>query len=516
MSILETVYVGWLSILPPVIAIVLALFTKQVLFSLLAGVFFGTTIYTFAAGLNPIAGPVQVTFDLIIQRADMYILVFCFLLGALVYLIKVSGGAEAYGRWASKYIRTRRQSQILTFVLGCLIFVDDYFNCLTIGTVMKPVTDRYKVSRAKLSYIIDTTAAPICIIAPISSWAAAVGSHLKSTGAFESDFLGFVSSIPYNFYALLSLIMVLMVCIFKLDFGPMAKYEALAQKGDLGSIEDDTEVELESTSKGTVADMLVPIVVLIVVSIISMLYIGGFWGTDPAFRLNFVAALGNSVAAQALVWGNFAALIVALLMYVPRKIMSFKQYMDNIVKGMSGMVTSACILLLAWAIGGLCRDLLGTPEFVKVIFQAAGISGVLLPSLIFILAAGLSFSTGTSWGTFGILIPIVVPVAQLICPELLVASLAATLSGSIFGDHCSPISDTTILSSTGAGVNHLVHVTTQMPYALTVAGCSLIGYILIGLTKNLYISLGASIILLLLVVMILHRRSKTKVEKVLE
>lgn len=513
---MESVYVGWLSILPPIIAIVLALITKEVLFSLITGVLSGSIIYAFAVGLNPIVGPAQVTFDIIIQKADMYIMIFCFLLGALVYLVKVSGGAEAYGRWASRFIRSKRQSLVLTSILGCLIFVDDYFNCLTVGTVMKPVTDRYKVSRAKLAYVIDSTAAPVCIIAPISSWAAAVGSYLKDTGAFDSEFLAFISAIPYNFYALLTLIMVFLLAIFRLDFGPMARFEAKAEKGDLGALDDNgtsTESTVNVCSKGTVADMIIPILVLIAVSILAMLYIGGFWGTDPAYRHAFAAALGNSVAAEALVWGNFAALIVALLMYVPRKIMTFKEFCANTVKGMENMVTSGCILLLAWAIGGICRDLLSTPEFVKNVFESSGVSGALLPALIFILAAFLSFATGTSWGTFGILIPIVIPVIQVLSPELLTASLASTLAGSIFGDHCSPISDTTILSSTGANVNHLHHVSTQLPYAITVAACSFIGYLIIGITKNIYIALPCAVLLLIAAVFFLHQRSVTSLKK---
>lgn len=506
---MESVYVGALSILPPVIAIILALITKEVLFSLMAGVISGAVIYTVSAGLNPLFGPVQTTFDIMIQKADMNIMVFCFLLGALVFLVNASGGAEAYGRWASKVIRSKRMSLLFTSLLGCLIFLDDYFNCLTVGTVMKPVTDRHKVSRAKLAYIIDATAAPICIIAPISSWAAAVGSYLKNTGAFKSEFSAFISAIPYNFYAVLSLLMVLLVSIFSLDFGPMAKCEALAAKGGLGSLEEPESASSDSNSKtrGTVADMLVPIIVLIIVSIIGMLYNGGYWSGDPALH-NFTAALGNCVAAQALVWGGFVGIIVCLVMYVPRKIMTFKEFMENVAKGMQQMVTSGCILLLAWAIGGICRDLLSTPVFVKNLVETTGVPGAMLPALVFILAAFLSFATGTSWGTFGILIPIIVPVAQALCPELLVASLASTLAGSVFGDHCSPISDTTILSSAGAGVEHLTHVSTQMVYSLTVAGCSFIGYIIIGISGgNLILSLGAASLIMIAVIYILHRRS---------
>lgn len=509
---MDAVYVGWLSILPPMIAIILALITKEVLFSLIAGVLSGTIIYSIASGMNPIVGPVSTVFDVMIQKADMNIIIFCFLLGGLVYLINASGGAQAYGKWASKIIRTKRSSLLLTSLLGCLIFLDDYFNCLTVGTVMKPITDRHHVSRAKLAYIIDATAAPVCIIAPISSWAAAVGSYLKNTGAFDSEFKAFITAIPYNFYAILSLLMVFLLCVFSLDFGPMAKQEVLAERGFLGGL-DEQKDSLAQPKSGRVADMIVPILVLIVTAILGMLYNGGYWSNDPSLH-TITAALGNCVAAQALVWGSFAGIITALFMYIPRKIMTFKEFMDNFTKGMQQMITSGCILMLAWTIGGVCRDLLSTPVFVKTFIETTGLPGALLPALVFILAAFLSFSTGTSWGTFGILIPIIIPVAQSICPELLLSSLAATLAGSVFGDHCSPISDTTILSSAGASVNHLTHVSTQMIYALTVAGCSLIGYLIIGITNgNLLLSLGTSIFILCIFTFIMHRRSKTILNK---
>lgn len=510
---MDAVYVGALSLMPPVIAIVLALLTKEVLLSLLAGIVSGSIIYSVAAGMNPIIGAANVTFELIVTKCDMYIIVFCFLLGALVYLVKASGGAEAYGRWASKYIKSRTLSMLLTGLLGCIIFVDDYFNALTVGTVMKPVTDRYNVSRAKLAFIIDATSAPVCIIAPISSWAAAVASYLKGTGAFESDLMAFCAAIPYNFYALLCLLMVFLVCVFSIDFGPMQKeeYNAL-HHNDVGA-EDDDVVASEGNTKGSVADMLVPIGTLIVFGILAMMYIGGFWGDDPEIAGHFGAALGNSVAAQALVWGNFAALIVAFIMYVPRKIMGFHEFLDNCVTGMKSMMTSACILFLAWAIGGVCRDLLSTPEFVSNLFETLGVPGMLIPAIVFIFAAFLSFATGTSWGTFGILIPIVVPVAQAIAPSLIMASLAATLAGSIFGDHCSPISDTTILSSTGAGCNHLKHVGTQMPYSITIAVSSFIGYIILGFTDSLALGLGSAVVLMVAIMYVLHKKGAADAAK---
>ena len=500
------------ALLPPVIAIIFALKTKEVYISLLIGIVSGTLLLTnfhLVESLN-------LLFDTVVnclsKPSNIGILIFLVMLGIIVTLMTKSGGSQAYGKWASKIIRTKRSSLLLTSLLGCLIFLDDYFNCLTVGTVMKPITDRHHVSRAKLAYIIDATAAPICIIAPISSWAAAVGSYLKNTGAFDSEFKAFITAIPYNFYAILSLLMVFLLCVFSLDFGPMAKQEVLAERGFLGGL-DEQKDSLAQPKSGRVADMIVPILVLIVTAILGMLYNGGYWSNDPSLH-TITAALGNCVAAQALVWGSFAGIITALFMYIPRKIMTFKEFMDNFTKGMQQMITSGCILMLAWTIGGVCRDLLSTPVFVKTFIETTGLPGALLPALVFILAAFLSFSTGTSWGTFGILIPIIIPVAQSICPELLLSSLAATLAGSVFGDHCSPISDTTILSSAGAGVNHLTHVSTQMIYALTVAGCSLIGYLIIGITNgNLLLSLGTSIFILCIFTFIMHRRSKTILNK---
>ncbi len=504
---MDAVHVGWISILPPIIAIVLAIITKEVIFSLTAGVFSGAIIYSIAVHLNPIVGPVSVTFDIIAEKADLNIIIFCFLLGALVFIINASGGANAYGRWASKVIKTKRSSMLITGFLGCLIFLDDYFNCLTVGTVMKPVTDRHNVSRAKLAYIIDSTAAPICIIAPISSWAAAVGNYLKTTGAFESDFKAFISAIPYNFYAILSLIMVFFVATTSFDFGPMARFERESQNKAMSS---EPETVTGTVLRGRVFDMIIPILVLIITAITGMLYNGGYWSGVPELH-SITAALGNSSAAKALVWGSFAGLLSCMLLYIPRNIMTFKEFMNNITLGMQKMVPSACILLLAWAIGGICRDLLSTPEFVRSFFVSSGIPGLLLPVIVFVLAAFLSFATGTSWGTFGILIPIIIPVAQSVCPELLMASLGATLAGSIFGDHCSPISDTTILSSAGADVNHLDHVSSQMVYSLTVAFTCIIGYLIIGLTKgNVILSLSVSIIVLIASIVILHKLDTRK------
>lgn len=508
---MEAIQVGILSIIPPIIAITLALITKEVISSLMIGILSGTLIYAVNTGLNPIVGTVETTFKLMASRIDINILLFLALLGALVAVVTMAGGSRAYGQWASTKLKSKKSALLATSGLGALIFIDDYFNCLTVGTVMKPVTDKYNVSRAKLAYIIDATAAPICIIAPISSWAAAVGSSLRITGEFESDMAAFISTIPYNLYALLSIVMLLVLSLTNLDFGPMARAERKAQKGDLGAIDTDASIDMKISERGRVFDMLIPIGALIVFSVLSMMHNGGFWGDDPAIAGNLAAAFGNCVASEALVVGGFAALLVALVLFVPRKVISFRCFMEGITNGVKSMVPADIILVLAWTISGVCRDLLSTGEYVRDIVQGSSMPAALIPALVFVIAAALSFATGTAWGTFGILIPIIVPVCVAVAPQLMVVSLSATLAGSVFGDHCSPISDTTILSSTGAGVNHLEHVATQIPYAMVVAACSFAGYLVAGFTgANIWLTLGSSLILLIASLVVLHRISAKK------
>ena len=504
---MEAYNAGWLSILPPVIAIVLALVTKEVFFSLMLGVLSGTLIYAVGTGAeNILMGTVQVAFETMTKKVDFNIIIFCSLLGALVYVVYLAGGSRAYGRWAGSKIRTKRSALLSTSGLGITIFIDDYFNCLTIGTVMTPVTDSLKVSRAKLAYIIDSTAAPVCIIAPVSSWAAAVGSSLASTGAFQSDFAAFVSTIPYNFYALLSIIMVFAVCCFNIDFGPMAKVEERAEQGDLGNVRT-AQADAKVSDKGTIAEMVVPILALVIFACLSFLYSGGYWGSDPRYH-TIPAALGNCTASESLVWSSFGALTVAFIQFVPRGLVSMKRFLDGCIEGMKAMLPANIILVLAWTISGVCRDLLSTPIFVEQAVTSGGLSAGFLPAIVFLVAAFLSFSTGTAWGTFGILIPIVVPVAQALDPQLLVVTLSATLAGSVFGDHSSPISDTTILSSAGAGCDHIEHVSTQLPYAMVVAISCFVGYCVAGFTHgSLLPSFLASLITLGAIVYFLHRRS---------
>ncbi len=510
---MDPIYVGWLSIIPPIIAIGLALATKEVISSLLIGILSGTLIYSVGTNANLVVGTVETTFKLMANRIDINILLFLALLGALVAVMNMAGGSKAYGKWASVKLKSKSSSLLATAVLGVLIFIDDYFNCLTVGTVMKPVTDKHKVSRAKLAYIIDATAAPVCIIAPISSWAAAVGSNLSVTGKFSSDLEAFIATIPYNLYAILSIIMVIIICVTKLDFGPMAKVEAIAQKtGDIGAIETKSQESTEVSDKGTVWDMIVPVIALIVFSVLAMLHNGGYWGDDPAYN-SIAAAFGNCSASEALVIGGFGGLVVAFLMYVPRKLIKFGNFMGGITKGVKSMVPADIILVLAWTISGVCRDLLGTGEFVAGIVSGSSFPVMLIPAIVFVIAAFLSFSMGTAWGTFGILIPIIVPVCSAIAPELLIVSLSATLAGSVFGDHCSPISDTTILASTGAGCDHIQHVSTQLPYALTTAACCFVGYIVAGFTNaNVWATLAVSIILLIAAIFVMNKISGKKAE----
>jgi len=496
---------GWLSLLPPLIAIALALITKEVFSSLLIGILSGTFIYSMGMGLNPVMGTVETAFAIIAKRVDFEIIMFCSLLGALVFVISMAGGSRAYGEWATRRITSRRKAMLATGGLGVCIFIDDYFNCLTVGTVMKPVTDSYKVSRAKLAYIIDATAAPICIIAPVSSWAAAVGSNLKATGAFTSDFAAFVATIPYNFYALLSLLMVIMVCSLNCDFGAMRRAEQRARAGNLGAVETKEQHKFSTSAHGTVWDMLIPIVALIIFAVLGLLYSGGYWGEDPAFH-TMAAAFGECSASKALVWSSFGALVVAFLLFVPRRLMSLSGFMAGVVEGIKVMLPANLVLVLAWGISGVCRDLLQTPQFVQSVVSGGGFAAAFLPAVVFLIAAFLSFSTGTAWGTFGILIPVVVPVAQALAPSLLVVTLSATLAGSVFGDHCSPISDTTILSSAGSGCNHIEHVSTQLGYAGLVACCCTVGYLVAGFTHgDLVLSLGSGIVMLAVSVFLLHR-----------
>ncbi len=504
---MDPIQVGFLCILPPVIAIGLALITKEVLSSLMIGILSGTLIYALNTGAGPVSA-VSNAFTIMAQEFSASMIVFLCLLGGLVAVISMAGGSRAYGEWAAKGVRSRTSAQLATSALGVLIFIDDYFNCLTVGTVMKPITDKYHISRAKLAYLIDATAAPVCIIAPVSSWAASVISNLPDEG--EGGMATFLSTIPFNLYAILTIIMIVVVVAFKLDFGPMQKYEleAQMQKGD---ITDDATAQADDigglavSSKGTLWDLLVPILALIVFCIMSMLYTGGFF----AGGMSLFEAFGNTDANLSLAMGGFGAIVVAALMFLPRKILTFRTFMDGITAGIKSMVPACSILTLAWTLKGVCNTLSVGP-YVSDVVSSSSVPIAILPAIVFVVAAFLSFSTGTAWGTFGILIPIVVPICENVDISILSIMLAATLAGSVFGDHCSPISDTTILSSTGAGCDHITHVSTQIPYALLVAGCCFVGYIVAGLTRSVAITLVVSVVLLIAALFILHRVTLNK------
>nr|MDD6334884.1 Na+/H+ antiporter NhaC family protein [bacterium] len=471
----ELIETGLWSILPPLIAIALALITKEVYSSLTVGVLSGMMIYAFSSGGGVISG-IDLSLRMMAEQLgnNGYLVLFLALLGALVVVITMAGGSRAYGKWAFSKIKAPTGAKIATGVLGLLIFIDDYFNCLTVGTVMRPVTDRHAISRPKLAYLIDATAAPICIIAPISSWAAAVAGSLG-----EGGFTAFVQAIPYNLYALLTITMVIFLCLTKFDFGPMAKAqrEARAIADDPDAVDQSDFNGIPVSSKGRVFDLIIPIAALIIFAILGMAYVGGFFSGTP-----FIDAIGENPSAG-LALGAFGALIVALILFIPRRLMTFKGFMDGVVEGMKSMLPAIMILVLAWSLSGICRYMIGTGEFVSSLVSGSTFVISLLPVIVFLIAAFLSFSMGTAWGTFGILLPIVMTIC-VDTPNMLLPAMGATLAGSVFGDHCSPISDTTILSSTGAKCDHIQHVSTQMPYALVVAAVCAVGYLISGFIGN--------------------------------
>lgn len=511
----SSAYATILSLLPPVVAIGLALITKEVYTSLFVGIITGALLYS-NFNLELMGNTLLFAEEngLVSKLADSWnvgILVFLVLLGILVAMLNKAGGSEAFGRWAATHIKSRVGAQIATAILGVMIFVDDYFNCLTVGSVMKPVSDRHKVSRAKLAYIIDATAAPICIIAPISSWAAAVTSSVPEDAGING-FSVFIQTIPYNLYAILTIVAVFTMIVFKLDYGPMKKHEMNALAGDLFTTkeghaeEGDEEVK---NPKAKVIDLVIPVLVLIAACIIGMIYTGGFFS-----GVNLAKAFADASASKGLVIGGFITLIFSFFYFMLRDTLSFKQFADCIVEGFKAMVAPILILALAWTLSGM-TNLLGGPEFVSNLVEgsAKGFQGF-LPMIVFIVAAGLAFATGTSWGTFGILIPIVIEVFP--SGQMMVVSIAACLAGAVAGDHSSPISDTTIMASAGAKCNHVNHVSTQIPYVLTVVAVCLLGYAIIGvfhvlnLAKFAIISLPISIVILVVVLILFHKKYNRK------
>lgn len=513
MEYVPAMYATFWALIPPVVAIVLALITKEVYSSLFVGILVGGLFYS---GFSFEGTIVHIFEDGIIGvLSDSYnvgILVFLIILGAIVCLMNKAGGSAAFGRWASDHIKTRTGAQLTTVALGVLIFIDDYFNCLTVGSVMRPVTDKHNISRAKLAYLIDATAAPICIIAPISSWAAAVTGFVEG----EDGLSLFISAIPYNFYALLTIVMMLTIAVLNIDFGSMKIHEDNAKKGDLFTTPDrpyGEATELEDTGKGTVKDLLIPIIALIICCVIGMIYTGGFFeGAD------FVTAFSNSDASVGLAVGSAFALVITIALYVSRKVLGFKECMDCIPEGFKAMVPAIMILTFAWTLKAM-TDSLGAAEFVAAIIKGSA-SGIvnLLPAIIFLVGCFLAFATGTSWGTFGILIPIVVDAFQATNPTLMTIAISACMAGAVCGDHCSPISDTTIMASAGGHCEHVNHVSTQLPYVIVVAAVCLTGYFLIGVLQAIgasalsWIALPVSIVLLICVLLAI--RAKTGKEEI--
>ena len=500
-------YATILSLLPPIIAIALALITKEVYSSLFIGILSGALLYS---NFN-IWGMITNTFDVMIGKLsdswNVGILIFLVVLGMMVSLINRAGGSAAYGRWAAEHIKSKAGALLSTTLLGCLIFIDDYFNCLTVGSVMRPVTDKHGISRAKLAYIIDATAAPVCIIAPISSWAAAVSSVAPEGQGLKL----FISSIPYNFYALLTIAMMIMMALMSFDFGKMRIHEENAKNGDLYTTAARPYADadkMEANSNGKVIDLILPIIALIVSCVMTMVYTGGFFDAESGSYMNFIDAFGNSDASVGLVLGSFIALMFTFVLYIPRKVITLKQFTESLADGFKLMVSAMLILTFAWTLSGVTNNLgakVFVAEFVRV--SAAGMAN-LLPAIVFIIAVFLAFATGTSWGTFGVLLPIVCSVFP--SGELMIIAVSACLAGAVCGDHCSPISDTTIMASTGAQCDHINHVSTQLPYSMVAAGVSFVGFILAGYIQNALIVLPISLVLLFAVLLVIRAVQKKK------
>ena len=497
------------ALLPPLVAIILALITKEVYSSLFVGIVVGALIYS---GFK-FEGTVTQIFEggIIKVLSDSYnvgILIFLVILGSVVCMMNKAGGSAAFGRWASKKIHTRVGAELAAIILGILIFIDDYFNCLTVGSVMRPVTDRHHVSRAKFAYLIDATAAPVCIIAPISSWAAAVSGFVEG----QDGLAIFVRTIPYNFYAILTIVMMVGMVLMKTEFGAMRTHEINALNGDLYTTsarpyENATDDETPNP-RGKVIDLVIPIVMLVICCVISMIYTGGFFsGTD------FVTAFSQSDASTGLAMGSAFGLVFAIIFYMIRRVVNFRDCMGCIPEGFKAMVPAIMILTFAWTLKAM-TDSLGAAVFVEEAMRSvAGGIEVILPAIIFLVGCGLAFATGTSWGTFGILIPIVVAVFEKSSPEMMIISMSACMAGAVCGDHCSPISDTTIMASAGAQCDHVTHVSTQLPYAILAAAISFVTYIVAGFVKTAWIALPVGIVLMLIVLFVIKKMNPMPIEK---
>ena len=503
-SITNPVGTLW-SLFPPVVAIGLALITKEVYSSLFIGIIAGALL---SSGFKPLDTVNSITNEGLIASVSgtAGIFVFLVVLGVIVALLNNAGGSQAFGNWAAKHVKTKVGAALATFCFGVLIFIDDYFNCLTVGAVMRPVTDKAKISRAKLSYLIDATAAPICMIAPISSWAAAVSEYVPEG---QDGLSLFIQAIPFNFYSLLTFAFIIAITLMKFDYGAMRLHELNADKGDLftfgGEVKDDDEVEYDEEevldkSRARVIDLILPIIVLIGICVYALYYIGQTGG------LNFADAFGNTDATVGLPWGGLIALVIIMFYFIARRLVTFKQAMECIPKGFKAMVPAILILTLATSLKNM-TGLLESDSFVQGALANAGGLNNFLPAIIFLVACGISFATGTSWGTFGILIPIVLAIFP-VGSQLGIICMSACLAGSVCGDHCSPISDTTIMSSAGAQCDHINHVSTQLPYSLTVAAISFICYLISGFLPNWYITLPLGVLLTVATVFVIKFTTK--------
>ena len=486
------------ALLPPVIAITLALITKEAYSSLFIGIVVGAL---FAKGFSPIRALDMIVNDGLVAAIsdNAGIFLFLVLLGIIVALVNAAGGSAAFGRWASKNIKTKVGASLATFVLGILIFIDDYFNCLTVGTVMRPVTDSHRISRPKLAYLIDATAAPVCMIAPISSWAAAVSSTAEGLDTGISGIQLFIKAIPYNLYSLLTFVFIIGLSMMQFDYGPMKDFERLAREtGELGALKSEEDEKINP--KGRVIDLLLPVAVLIVCCTVGMIYVGGFFGVDAWGGTDctgdFIGAFGNTDAFIGLPWGGIIALLFTVIYLLFRRVITFKDAMDCIPKGFNAMISPILILTLAVSLKATITSL-GASVYVHDLMEgAASALYSMLPAVIFLVACVLAFASGTSWGTFGILIPIVTAIFPA-SSELLIIGISACCAGAVMGDHCSPISDTSIMASAGAQCNHLDHVATQLPYVLTVACVCVVGFIVAGFVQNVYITWAVSLALML-------------------
>lgn len=508
------------ALVPALIAIILALVTKEVYSSLFIGIFMGALFFT---GFNPISafeffingeyvveGETQ-TAGLVSVLSDSYnvgIIIFLVVLGAMVSLLNKSGGSKAFGEWAANNIHSKVGALIATWFFGVLIFVDDYFNCLTVGSVMRPVTDKHKISRAKLAYIIDATAAPVCIIAPISSWAAAVSGYVEGQNGLDL----FIQAIPYNYYAIFTMLFIVLTAVFGINYGKMKQCEDAANKGDLyfGNqvVNRETSYNEEKIlGPGKVIDLILPIIVLVGFCVVGLIYSGGFFDiTNVDSYHKFIESFSNADASVGLAMGSILSLIFAIIYYLIKRVLSFENIMNSLSDGFKNMVPAILILTFAWTLKSM-TDALGAKDFIRMATQdnIKNFSS-LLPAIIFIIGAFISFSTGTSWGTFGILIPIVVDLMSVVNPQLMIIGISSAMAGSVFGDHCSPISDTTIMSSAGAQCEHLLHVSTQLPYALTVALISLVCYVIAGIVQNPLIPIISGVVIIVLLLTVLKNK----------